>query len=201
MRKNPLLGVVGYIVHKRSASSRGNMSNDIEHSVTRSEKKYLILQHLKYYPVREVAKLVDLSESDVIKLRDEALRDIQTGNAELGRAYAMLHLEKLQDCERQLMKMMDAYKELARPNEEGKLTDEAETASYLLLKSMDQLVKVMERGAKMLGLDAPVKVAGTISPGEAPAGVLRAAMEIGVGSTGDQKTPMLAAAIDPIKDL
>jgi hypothetical protein len=106
-------------------------------AITLQEQKNTVLQLSKRYGVEEIAKMVDLPKEEVRKLQESALRDLQSSTDELGRAYAMLHLQKIEHCEEVMMNFVEEFRELAKVNEEGKITDNAQAAVDIVLKSVD----------------------------------------------------------------
>lgn len=122
--------------------------------------------------------MVGLSEEETRNLRNEALRDLQEQNEDLGRAYAMLHLQKIQHCEGVMMEFIDEFRDLVQKSDDGKLTAEAVEAADVVFKSVDRLDKLLTRGSKLLGLDAPIKLEASTGSDNAPDRVLNQALEL-----------------------
>ena len=163
---------------------------ELHKHVPREELKYTILQYSRSYSSTEIAKLVGIPEKEVRKLQDEALKDIQAGNLELGRAYAMLHLQKIEHCERLMMRFIDQFEKAAQLTAEGNITDEAARAAELVMKSVDRLEKLLTRGSKLLGLDAPIKLQGVMGVEQAPDRVLNAALSVDGDPTSTDETDL-----------
>lgn len=150
-----------------------------EHTaIERAEIKHTILQLSRRYGIADVARMVDLPKDDAKRLLEEGLRDLQDQTEDLGRAYAMLHLQKIEHCEKIMVGFIDEFHDVVKKNENGVLTEQAMNAAEVVFKSIDRLDKLLTRGSKLLGLDAPLKVQASAGEGNTPERILNHAMEL-----------------------
>lgn len=167
--------------------------------ITEAERKLTVLELSKSYSDADIAKTLQIPVKEVAKIREHALRDAMDHYDMMGRAYAAQHLNTIEDLQRGLVKQVKQLERIAgkitrgtveaaaNGDEESQenieiLTEEAALAMDLSFKATDRIVKLMERSAKMLGLDKPTELALLGGGNQTPQRVANAAMELEAGT-------------------
>jgi len=155
-------------------------SHDI---VTREQQKFTALEMSKTYSVKDIATEMNIDVSEVRRLQEEALHELQQKNEELGRAYAALILDEAADARRIMNKFINKFSEHVTvtvfDNEDGEqiLSQASQDAADIVFKAIDRMDKLHARASKILGLDAPIKLQPVGGGSATPDAIVNAAME------------------------
>jgi leucyl aminopeptidase (aminopeptidase T) len=119
--------------------------------------------------------------------------------AEKAKSYRELHaqrLEKMLGSIWELAQLQIQVKPSARSEKMGRFADEVQ--AEIALKAQQNALRIMERMARLLNLDAPTKVEVSGPDGGAvPVEVMRAQLLRLAGATGTQELPKPESATEP----